>query len=97
MTPAPLLTTALGLGLGFVSGGAGLVWTGLTTTLSLAKDPQPVRVRNGDEIHQIEVVGKNGNDIEHMELLILVDPFRVKANRSVKQWIIHDQRREVTI
>ncbi|WP_454063421.1 hypothetical protein [Candidatus Nitrospira salsa] len=91
----PILTTFLGISVGFVSGGAGLVWTGITTAVSLANDPQPVRVRDGDEVHQIEIVGVRNGKIEHLEWLILIDPFRVKANRNIKQWIIHDERREV--
>jgi hypothetical protein len=91
----PLLTTALGVGVGFISGGAGLAWTGLTTAISLSRDNQPVRVRNGDEVHQVEIVGVSGGKIMHLEWLILIDPFRVRANREIKQWIIHDQRNEI--
>ncbi len=93
----PILTTILGLGAGFVSAGAGCLWTGFTTTLSLARDSQPVRVRDGDEVHQLEIVGVRGNTFEYLEWIILVGPFRVKANRHIKQWIIHDERHEVRI
>ena len=92
----PVLDTLLGLGMGIIGGPAGMVWTGMTTVLAFSKrDQQPPRVRNGDEIYQIEVVGMNGNKLEHMELIILVDPYRVKANRYIQQWIIHDERTEI--
>ena len=93
----PLLTTALGVAAGFVSGGVGLVWTGLTTALSLATDTQAVRVRDGDEVHQVEIVGVSDGKIMHLEWLILIDPFRAKAGRDIKQWILHDERNEVHI
>jgi hypothetical protein len=91
----PILTTILGLGAGFVSAGAGFLWTGFTTALSLARDTQPVRVRDGDDVHQVEIVGVRNGGLEYLEWIILVDPFRVKANRHIKQWIIHDERHEV--
>ncbi|WP_019668326.1 hypothetical protein [Eudoraea adriatica] len=92
----PVLDTLLGLAMGFVSGPAGVVWTGITTVLAFSnRDQQPVRVRNGDEIHHIEVIGMNGSKLEHMELIILVDPYRVKAKRDIQQWIIHDKRTKI--
>lgn len=91
-----LLDTALGLVAGVIGGPTGLVWTGMTTVLAFSKrDQQPVRVRNGDEIYQIEVIGMNGNNIEHMELILLVDPFRAKAGRGIQQWIISDIRTKI--
>ena len=93
----PILTTILGLGVGFVSAGAGYLWTGFTATLLLASDSQPVRVRDGDEVHQLEIVGVRNGKFEYLEWIILVDPFRVKANCHIKQWIIHDERQEVRI
>jgi len=92
----PVLDTVLGLAMGIVGGPAGWVWTGITTVLAFSqRDQQPVRVRNGDEIYHIEVVGMNGGNLEHMELIILVDPYRVKAKRDVQQWIIHDKRTKI--
>ncbi len=94
----PLLSTFLGLAMSAVGGGAaGLVYTGFTTALAFApKNSQPIRVRDGDEIHHIELIGTNGFQIKHVELLVLIDPYRVQANRDIKQWIIHDKRRTVT-
>lgn len=93
----PILTTVLGLTAGFVSAGAGYLWTGFTTALALSQDAQEVRARDGDEVHQIEIVGKNGNRIEYVEWLVLVDPFRLSALRNIRQWVIHDEREEVRV
>ena len=65
--------------------------------LTLATDSQPIRARDGDEVHQLEIVGVENGKIVHLEWLILADPFRVKANHNIKQWVIHDERNEVRI
>lgn len=95
----PILSTLLGLAMSVVGVGvAGLVYTGFTTVLSFASNnSQPTRVRDGDEIHHIEIIGMYKGKLYHAELVVLIDPFRVKANRDIKQWIIHDSRRKVTI
>lgn len=93
----PLLTTMLGLTTGFISAGAGFLWTGFTTALALAKETQPVRARDGDEVHQLEVVGKFENQLTYVEWIILVDPFRVKANRDIRQWIISESRHRLHV
>lgn len=95
----PILTTLLGLAMGVVGVGvAGLVYTGFSTALSFAPNySQPARVRDGDEIHHIEIIGMYKGKLYHVELIVLIDPFRVKAERDIKQWIIHDSRRKVTI
>jgi len=56
-----------------------------------------VRVRDGDEAHQLEIVGVRDGKIYHVDQILLVDPFRVKANRPIQQWIIHEERNEMLI
>ncbi len=56
----PILTTALGIAGGAVSGSASLLFTLATTGFSLAKTTSKVLVRLDDEIWHIEEIGKEG-------------------------------------
>lgn len=86
-----VLDTLLGLAAGATIGPVGWIWTGVTLAIGLStRGQEPVRVRRGDEIHQVEVIGRNGSQLEHMELLVLVDPFR--ASGGSRQWVLHENR-----
>jgi hypothetical protein len=91
----PVLACLLGLAMGPFGFTTGLIYTGLTTAMSITKDHQPIRVREGDVLQHIETVGIRNGKVEHQELIVLIDPFRAKAKRDVQQWIIHDKRLEV--
>lgn len=72
----PILTAFLSVGVGIFTAGAGAVFSILSGVASAAKVNQPVRARLGDEIWQLEVVGKEGGEIKPMEYLVLIDPYR---------------------
>lgn len=52
-----------------------------------------VLAREGDELWQIEMMGKAGKDLKHVTYFWLVDPFRKKGGKRVPAaWIIHENR-----
>lgn len=95
----PVLTAMLGTVAGLVSMGAGLIFTVATTALSLSRTSQRVLARSGDEIWQVEEVGKIQSGVDyklvHVSSYFIVDPFRSRAN--AKGWLIHEERQEVRL
>ena len=90
--------TVLSVGVGVFTAGGGALFSILSGAASAAKVNQPVRARQGDEIWQLEVVGKQGQTIQHMEYFVLVDPYRTSPkSQYVSEWIIHEERREIKI
>jgi hypothetical protein len=91
-----MLTGILSIVTGVVSGGAGIAFTVITTAVSAARQPQNVLAREGDEIWQAEMVGKEGQDFKHVMYYWLVDPYRRQAQRTVPAaWIIHEDRKDL--
>jgi hypothetical protein len=91
----PVLTTALGIAGGVISGGASLLFTLATTGLSLANTTSKVLARPGDEIWHIEEIGKEGNKAIYLSAFFIVDPYRKQAPN--KGWLIHEEREELTL
>ena len=91
----PVLTAALGIAGGAISGGAGLLFTMATTGLALANTTKRVLARPGDEIWHIEEIGKVGNKATYVSAFFIVDPFRKQAPN--KGWLIHEEREELIL
>lgn len=95
----PILTAVLGTVAGIASFGAGLLFTVATTGLSLAQTSQRVLGRAGDEIWQVEEIGKvqdGGKPTAmHVNSYLIVDPFRGQSQQ--KGWLIHEERNEMTL
>ncbi|VAW89990.1 hypothetical protein MNBD_GAMMA17-1847 [hydrothermal vent metagenome] len=91
----PILTTALGIASGVISGGASLIFTLTTTGLALSNTTSKVLARPGDEIWHIEEIGKVGNKAVYVSAFFIVDPFRKQAIN--KGWLIHEEREELTL
>ncbi|MEM6940857.1 MAG: hypothetical protein AAF943_13480 [Pseudomonadota bacterium] len=53
------LGTAIGLG-------TGIAYGAVTTAVDMSKDNKPVRVRVGDHVDLVEMLGKRGNKIIHL-------------------------------
>ena len=104
-TQYPVLTAVLGTAVGLASGGAGLLFTVATTGLDLARTTQRVLARDGDELWQVEAIGKirsNGifgssTTALHVGSYFLVDPHRTRLQERTKGWLIHEQRTELTL
>jgi len=101
----PVLTAVLGVAAGLASFGAGLLFTASTTALSLAQRNHRVLARGGDQIFQVEEIGKVINrsyfgadsiEVAHISAIFLVDQFR-NDYRGVKSWLIHEERQVITL
>lgn len=91
----PVLTTALGVAAGVVSGGAGFIFTISTMGLSLAKQSARALARIGDEIWHVEEIGNSNGKPTYVSAYFLVDPYR--SHTPTKGWLIHEERWNVTI
>jgi len=95
----PVLTAIIGTATGLASFSLGLFFTVASTGLSMSQKSQRVLARGGDEIWQIEEIGKSRSDGTfkpmHINSYFLVDPFR-KQN-ALKGWLIHEERTEIIL
>jgi hypothetical protein len=94
----PVLVAVLGAGIGLVpvvGTGAGLLFAATTTGLDLAKTSHSVIARPGDQIWQIEEIGKSGNRAVHVGSYFVVDPYRQQT--PTRGWLIHEERTELTL
>lgn len=95
----PLLTSVAGFGAGLISGGTGLIFSATATGVSLGKTTHRILARGGDELWQMEEIGKSrkGGSYVPMHVLsyFLVDPFRGTNHRKV--WLIHEERKELVL
>jgi len=105
-TSYPVLTAVLGTAAGVVSGGAGLLFTVATTAIDVSRTTQRVLARAGDELWQVEEIGKyrdsgwfseGGMALMHISSFFLVDPHRAGSQVRSKGWLIHEERNMVTI
>lgn len=96
-TSYPVLTAVLGVIVGAASGGAGLLFTVASTGLSLSQTSQRVLARAGDELWQVEEIGRTGSTAVHVGSYFLVDPYRNRGPSRIKGWLIHEQRTELDI
>ncbi len=92
----PILTGLLSIGAGIVSGGAGIIFTLITSAADAGRQVQPVMARLGDELWQVEQVGKVKGKVVHVEYFVLWDPYRRQANVP-SEWIIHEDRHDVVV
>jgi hypothetical protein len=91
-TSYPILSAVLGTMVGAASGGAGFLFTVASTALSLSQTSRRVLARAGDELWQVEEIGKSGSEVVHVGSYFLVDPFRGKGISKTKGWLIHEER-----
>jgi len=103
-TSYPILTAALGTGVGMISGGAGFLFGAFSLGVDLGRRDSDVLARSGDEIWQIEEIGKvrktgffsNGGYVAmHLSSYLLVDPYRSNSNTDIKGWLLSEERTEV--
>jgi hypothetical protein len=102
----PILNFALGTAAGVVSGGAGLLFAVATLALDLSRTVQRVLARGGDELWQVEEIGRaeasglfaSGQVAVHIGAYFLYDPFRHGGSfESGRGWLIHEARTELTL
>ena len=95
----PILTAVLGTIAGVASAGAGLLFTIGTTALDVSKTHKGVQARHGDELWQVEEIGKvrkgAGWEVMHVGSYFLVDPFR--GQTMTKGWLIHEERAVLSV
>ena len=96
-TSYPVLTAVLGTIAGAASSGAGLLFTIASTALSLSQTSQRILARAGDELWQVEEIGKVGTNIVHVGSYFLADPYRGHGVSGVKGWLIHEERTSLDI
>ncbi|WP_347330851.1 hypothetical protein [Marinimicrobium locisalis] len=93
----PILTATLGVGAGIASFGAGLVFSAATTAVSLNQRSHRILARPGDEIWNVEEIGKvsegGASKVIYVSSFFIVDPYREQAHG--KGWLIHEERMEV--
>ncbi|HED17841.1 MAG TPA: hypothetical protein ENI64_13635 [Gammaproteobacteria bacterium] len=94
-TSYPVLTAVLGVAAGLGSMGAGLLFSALTTGISLTKTSRRVLARAGDEIWHVEEIGKYKKLATYVSSFILVDPYRKQA--PGKGWLLHESRDELIL
>lgn len=93
----PILTAVLGTIAGAASAGAGLLFTVASTALSVAQTSQRVLARSGDELWQVEEIGKVKSAVVHVGSYFLVDPYRGRGRSRIKGWLIHEERTELDV
>lgn len=96
-TSYPILTAVLGIVTGAASAGAGLLFTVASTALSVAQTSQRVLARAGDQLWQVEEIGKIRSTAVHVGSYFLVDPYRSRGQSRIKGWLIHEERTELDI
>jgi hypothetical protein len=96
-TSYPILTAVLGTIVGVASGGAGLLFTIASTAISMSQTSHRVLARGGDEIWQVEEIGKTGSKAVHVGSYFLVDPYRSRSQSRTKGWLIHEERNKLDI
>lgn len=79
----PILTATLGVGVGIASFGAGLVFSAATTAVSLNQKSYRILARPGDEIWNVEEIGKvlegGAYKAVYVSSFFIVDPQRAGA------------------
>jgi len=75
----------------------GAVYSAVTTAVDMSRTNQPIRVRNGDYVDLVEILGKQGDRIVHLEQVYVVDPLRARANQAPFEFLIHNQVTEVQV
>ena len=102
----PILTAVLGTVAGLASAGAGLLFAVATTALSASVTSQRVLARLGDEVWQVEEIGKSTSsgifsgettNAVHVGSYFLVDPHRAAGPVRTKGWLIHEERTELRL
>ena len=94
----PILSAVVGEGVGFfpvVGTAMSLLFSGVSAGVDLAKTSHTVIARAGDQVWQIEEIGKVGTKVVHVGSYWVVDPYRKQAPE--KGWLIHEQRTELTL
>ena len=97
----PILTAVLGTAVGVASGPAGLLFGAASTAIDVSKKSQRILGRMGDEIWQVEEIGKirynNTFKAVYLKSYWLVDPYRSKHSAKNKGWLLHEERNDLTL
>lgn len=102
----PILEAVAGTIAGAASGGAGLLFTVSSTALNLARTSHRVLARTGDEIWQVEEIGRVKKSgllggvemaVVHVASYFLFDPYRSRGNVRSAGWLIHEERVELAL
>ena len=93
----PILTAVLGTIAGATAPGAGLLFTVASTALSLAQTSRRILARPGDEVWQVENIGKVKSAVVHVASYLLVDPYRERGQPRIKGWLFHEERTELDV
>jgi len=97
----PVLTAVLGTAAGFASTPVGLFFTVASTAMDVSKTAQRILGRMGDEIWQVEEIGKirdnKGFKAVHINSYWLSDPYRSKHSAKNKGWLIHEERNDLIL
>jgi len=100
-TSYPVLTAVLGAATGLASTPAGLFFSTASTAVEVKRSVHRILGRTGDEIWQLEEIGKmRDNDAYkavHINSYWLVDPYRSRHNAQFKGWLIHEERTYLTL
>lgn len=99
----PTLTAILSIVAGIPTAGigtiSGILFTAGTTAVDSTRKHQDVQARVGDELWQVEEVGKvrDGNawKVVHVGGYLLIDPFRKQT--LTQGWLIHEERSVISI
>lgn len=94
----PILSAVVGEGVGFipvVGTAVSLLFSAVSAGVDLAKTSHTVIARAGDQVWQIEEIGRVGTKVVHVGSYWVVDPFRKQSPE--KGWLIHEQRTELTL
>ena len=91
----PVLTALLGAAAGPVSGLGALLFSAATTAISSINPIQNVQVRLGDEIWQVEQIGKSKGKAVYGSVFFIVDPFRRQVQN--KGWLIHEEWSDLSL
>jgi hypothetical protein len=72
-----------------------LIFSAVSIGVDLAKTSHTFIARVGDQVWQIEEIGKVGTKVVHVGSYWVVDPYRKQAPE--KGWLIHEERTELTL
>jgi hypothetical protein len=102
----PILEAVLAASVGLAETVAAAVFSVATLALSLNRRSNDVLARGGDEIWLVEEIGMGREENVltadrrvpmHVAALFLTDPFRGQADVKTKGWLLHEERRNLTL
>lgn len=94
----PILSAVVGEGVGRIpvlGTAVSLLFSAVSAGVDLSKTSHTVIARVGDQVWQIEEIGRVGAKIVHVGFYWVVDPCRKQSPE--KKWLIHEQRTELAL